>query len=92
MNEVGLKMFVKGKSSIEALPPTGNALSFHLKRSKYQVFLWRTALMNDTDLPSPDGNGWTIKTGKRLSPVLMSLPSVPKSCLALVTCSCKEGV
>lgn len=75
LNEVRLKMFVKGKSSIEALPPPEDALSFHLMRSNYQAFIWRTALTNDTDLPSPDGNGWTIKTGK-LTPV----QPVPNSC------------
>lgn len=90
VNEVRLKMFVKGKSSIEALPPTEDALSFHLMRSNYQAFIWKTALTNDTDLPSPDGNGWTVKAGK-LTPVLMSLQSVPKSCMALVSCSCKKG-
>jgi len=83
-------MFVKGKSSIEALPHTEDALSFHLMRSNYQAFIWKTALTNDTDLPSPDGNGWTVKAGK-LMPVLMSLQSVPKLCMALVNCSCKKG-
>ena len=42
------------------------------------------------DLPSPDGKGWTINDGN-LTPVLMSLQSVPKSCIALDIFSCKKG-
>ena len=56
-------MFVKGKSSIEALPPTKDPLSFNLMCINYQGFIWKTALTNDTDIPSPDGNGWTVKAG-----------------------------
>ena len=90
INEVRLKMFVNGKFTIESLPPTADALSYHLMRSNYQALILKSALTNYMDLPSPDGKGWTISDGK-LTPVLMSLQSVPKSCIALVICSCKKG-
>ena len=64
INEVRLKMFVKGKFTIESLPPTADALSYHLMRSDYQAFIWKTALTNFMDLPSPDEKGWTINDGK----------------------------
>ena len=79
VNEARLKMFVKGKSSIDALPPTQDALSLHVSRSNYQAFIWNTALINEIQLPSPDGHGWTFVFGK-LKPLLMSLEPVPKSC------------
>ena len=60
-------MFVKWTSSIEALPPTEDALSFHIMCSNYQAFIWRTALTNDTELASPEGNGWTVKAGKQVA-------------------------
>ena len=71
INEVRLKMFVKGKFTIESLPPTADALSYHLMHSNYQAFIWKTALTNYMDLPSPNGKGWTIYNGKHLSFVLV---------------------
>ena len=93
INEVRLKMFVKGKFTIESLPPTVDAPSYHLMRSNYQAFIWKTALTNYMDLPSLDGKGWTINDGKlTLVPMsLQSVPKSPKSCIALVICSCKKG-
>lgn len=90
INEVRLKMFVKGKCSVDCLPPTQDALHFHLKRANYQTFIWKQALTAEPDLPTPNGNGWTMEKGS-LKPVLMSLEPVPKSCKELVSCSCKAG-
>jgi len=90
INEVRLKMFVKGKCSVDCLPPTQDALHFHLKRANYQTFIWKQALTAEPDLPTPNGNRWTMEKGS-LKPVLMSLEPVPKSCKELVSCSCKAG-
>ena len=83
-------MFDKEKFTIESLPPTADPLSYHLMRCDYQALIWKIGLMNYVDISSPDGKGWTINDVK-LTPVLMSLQSVPKFCQALVICSCKKG-
>jgi hypothetical protein len=90
INNVRLKMFVKGKSSIESLPPTQDALSFHIKRANYQAYIWKQALVADPQLPTADGQGWKLEEGK-LKPVLVSLEAIPKACKELVSCSCKSG-
>lgn len=90
VDQVRFKMFVKGKTSIEGLPPTSDALKLHLMRTNYQTFVWKNALKHDINLPSPDGNGWAMTDGK-LSPVFMTIEPVPKTCLAMISCSCKKG-
>lgn len=89
VDDVRHKMFVKGKCALDGLPPTQDALSFHLQRCNHQAFIWKGALTNTTVIPNPDGHGWTLESGK-LTPVLMSLESVPKACLSLVSCCCKK--
>ena len=76
--------------SPESLPPTSDALLFHIKRSHYQASVWRQAHVNFPNLPSPETMGWKLD-GQKLKPVLMSLPPVPESCLAIISCGCKSG-
>jgi hypothetical protein len=56
VNEVRMKMFSKGKCSIDAVPPTQDSLSFHMQRSNHQSFIWKMALTN-AHIPSPNGHG-----------------------------------
>lgn len=90
VNDVRLKMFLKGKYSLDSLPPTGDSLFFHLQRANYQSYIWKRSLLSEVQAPSPDGHGWTLESGK-LRPTLMSLQSVPKECRQMVSCSCKTG-
>lgn len=90
INEVRLKLFVAGKCSIDGLPPTQDALYFHLKRANYQTFIWKQATTTHVNLPSPNDHGWTTENNM-LIPILMSLDPVPMSCKELVSCSCKSG-
>lgn len=79
-------MFVKCCAP-ESLPPTSDALSFHIKRSHYQAAVWRQAHINYPDLPTPQSSGWKDEEGK-IVPILMSLPPVPESCISLISCGC----
>ena len=49
-----------------------------------------TDKIHETQVPSPDGRGWTYES-ENLTPLLMSLEPVPISFLALVSCSIKKG-
>ena len=40
------------------LPPCKDSLTLHIKRSNYQVFIWRRALEGFSEVPLPVGNGW----------------------------------
>lgn len=88
INDVRLKMFSKGNSSVESLPPSQDALHLHLDRANYQAFIWKKAVEEKTDCPLPADHGWVMESGK-VKPKLMRLDPIPKKCAELVTCSCK---
>jgi len=81
-------LFVKS-SAPETLPPTGDALSFHIQRAHYQTAVWRQANEQYPDLPEPETMGWRME-GASLVPTLMSLPPVPDLCMELITCNCAK--
>ena len=76
-----------GSRSMQALPPTSNALRFHIQRAHHQASVWRQAHCTHPNVPEPTMHGWTLTDGQLL-PTLMSLPAVPESCLEVVSCSC----
>ena len=90
VNQVRLKIFVKGKSSLNGLPPTQDALHKHIARAHYQSLVWRQSLVASQKLPSPTITGWKEVNGE-LVPDLLSLDPMPSVCEQLVTCSCKTG-
>ena len=73
----------------EALPPTHDALRFHLMRVHYQAMIWRKANCPAPNLPTPTDSGWK-KVASELKPELMSLSPIPKSCLEVISCGCKK--
>ena len=38
----------------ESLPPTSDALHFHIQRAHYQAAIWRQAHLAHPDIPSPE--------------------------------------
>jgi hypothetical protein len=47
------------------MPPCRQCLVQHIKRSNYQVAIWKRANIAVPDLPNPtDGHGWTLHDGK----------------------------
>ena len=62
INEVRYQKFCKEKMpEPHQLPPTKDELIQHLKRANYQSFVWKRALEVNPDIPSPVGNGWSLK-------------------------------
>lgn len=43
----------------ESLPPTSDALKFHIERAHYQSMVWRQASRGTPVLPEPQNCGWT---------------------------------
>ena len=66
-----------------------DSLEQHLRRSCYQTYMWKKALRGLLNMPSPNGNGWTIEV-EELIPVLMTKDPAPKSVATLAACSCKK--
>lgn len=84
-----VKLFFKCKSQ-DALPPTSDALQFHVQRAHFQSMVWMQATNPQPVLPSPATMGWTMEGGQ-LSPKLVSLAPIPQSCKDIVACGCTKG-
>ena len=56
MDKARSQLFMKSRAP-ESLPPTRDALSFHIMRSHYQATVWRQAHVNYPDIPPPQDMG-----------------------------------
>ena len=65
-NDLRYKIYCSkgGKISCEDLPPCISALIEHCKRAKYQSKIWRLALEQVPEVPSPVGYGWEMLPDK----------------------------
>jgi len=79
----------KGKP--EALPPTSDALSLHVKRVHYQAIVWKQAHCTEPHLPDPETLGWKKIADNKLQPLLMTQDPIPKACKEIISCSCSTG-
>ena len=87
------KLFLKGKKNPEYLPPSSNALYFHIRRAHYQTLIWLTSTTPTVSLPVPSEYGWQKdETSQTLQPTLMTKDAVPKQCVDIVFCHCKSCV
>lgn len=87
-NKARVKLFCKGRPQ-ETLPPTSDAVKFHIMRSHYQATIWNQAHLPHPDLPPVDEMGWMHKEGQ-LVPRLLSLPPMPKACMEFTSCGCTK--
>lgn len=62
VNKARSQMFVKSHPP-DCLPPTSDALSFHVKRCHYQAAVWRHAHERRPVLPSPEEMGGNMEAG-----------------------------
>ena len=83
-------LFQKGKKVLEMLPPTSDALELHMSRANYQAKVWLQANKTNVLVPDPEETGGWQATDRRLEVVWLRKPSVPTSCVELVTCGCKS--
>ena len=74
----------------DRLPPTLDALVFHLRRANYQAFIWKSACGAVLDLSSPIGNGWQIED-ERFCGELTLNSSVSDAIVKLTRCECKQN-
>ena len=72
---------------MEAIPPTTNAMSLHLKISIYQgSCVWGQVLQPKQSLPSPTYWEWQRRVDSTWELVWTTLPSVSKACHELIKC------
>jgi hypothetical protein len=88
-NQARVKLFRRFQT-IESMPPSSDAAKYHIQRANYQSLIWREACNPNPAIPSPTESGWKLTDGV-LSPILTSLPPIPKACKELVQCGCTKG-
>lgn len=71
----------------ELLPPSSDAVRNHIRRAHLQTLVWLQTTLQRPSLPPASEMGSELKDGS-MSPVLLSLPTVPESCMQFVTCGC----
>ena len=74
----------------DKLPPTSDALKYHIMRAHYQAMVWRQAHCPWQILPKPEESGWKLMDNE-LVPVLMTLDPIPKVCVEMITCNWTTG-
>ena len=85
-DEARCLLFAKAGSP-DALPPTSNALLYHMMRVHYQTMVWRQANICKPILPLPVKMGWR-KQNDDLIPILMDKEPIPKACKEMISCNC----
>ena len=61
-NEARVILCNKSRSP-ESLPPTSDALQFHI-RAHYQAAVWRQAYLAYPDIPNTEAMGWKVEETK----------------------------
>lgn len=90
INSLRYKLFTRKNKSAENLPPTLDALIFHLRRACYQAFIWKSSCKPMLHLPTPIGNGWHLNESILLPEFMIKAP-IPESTIELICCKCKKG-
>ena len=91
VNEARKELFCQKNRTMEAIPPTQDALLQHCRRVAYQAGIWNTSNKAQQDLPSPEGYGWKLSEECKWAPVWITLPVASKACTELVKCGCKSS-
>jgi hypothetical protein len=91
VNEARKHLFTQNARSIDALPPTREALRQHIKRAAYQAGLcWGQMMVCTPELPSPSEWGW-VHSDNGWGIYWTTLPEATEACRQLLRCGCKKG-
>ena len=74
-------------ASESGLPPTKDALQYHLKRANYQAGIWKRSDMAIADIPPPINHGWYLES-TQLCIKWMDKPIAPPEILKTAYCRC----
>ena len=78
-------------SEPERLPPTHDAVTFHVSCAHYQTMVWLQAHVAVPNIPPPEDHGWTCTADNTLLPQLTFLDAVSSVCTEILTCGCSSS-
>ena len=90
INEARYRLFCTKALSEVRLPPCQDALLLHCKRANYQAAIWRRALLNVINAPSPEEHGWIIN-GSEVSIRWMTQGQGPPELMKYYSCKCVKS-
>jgi hypothetical protein len=67
------------------LPPSSNALKYHIQRASYQISIWKSALSPVMDVPPAKDHGWTPEL------LRYHCDKSPTHTLLISACGCKKA-
>ena len=91
VNEVRYNMFRLGKFSDDSIPPNNDCLVKHLQRANYQTAIWRRAVTQSINAPTPANHGWKIDNSGKLQIDWMDGKCAPDALLKEINCKCKTS-
>ena len=91
INAARKELFTRKGRQIDAIPPTRDALTQHVKRAIYQgAHVWGQCLVKCPEIPNPDEWGWKRDQDGSWYPSWTTLPDASAVCQELIKCSCKQ--
>ena len=89
-DRVRYKLFCSKNAHTCNLPPTKDALKYHVARANYQACIWHNSLEAAAHTSSPNGNDWDVIDG-HMSIHWMDQQPAPKALLQFISCNCLKG-
>ena len=89
-DRVRYKLFCSKNAHTCNLPPTKDALNYHVARANYQACIRHNSLEAAAHTPSPHGHGWDVIDGY-ISIHWMDQQPAPKALLQFISCNCLKG-
>ena len=84
------KFCTKAKVPDPQLPPTEDELLLHCQRANYVTYVWKSALVPNSNFPCPNGFSWT-DVNNELQIKWMSKKPAPDSLLEFMACGYKKS-
>ena len=83
-------LFSKHQQETDTLPPTPDALKFHIQRADYVCGIWKLQIYGfNPQIPCPTYHGWEMNEGKLVAVMTDQLPAT-KFSIEMNSCSCKK--
>ena len=91
VNECRKSLFATKGRSLDAIPPTRDALLQHTKRAIFQASCWRKCLVAKQNLPDPTEYGWKQEENGQFSIQWITKPEASAICRELISCGCNPA-
>ena len=89
VNDCRKALFATEGRSLEAVPPTHDALLQHTKHAIYQASCWRQSLIAQQILRDPNAWGWHQEENGGFLIKWITIPQASAVCRKLIYCGCK---